>query len=394
MRVWIINPFDNLPHEGYRAQRYWLMCKGFAAAGDEVVFWTSDFSHASKRKRELRREIDAPGVTLRLVPTLPYRANIGLARIASHWKLARTWLRMAREEASRNGAPTIVVASLPPLGLCRAAMEFSRGCGAFFAADIMDAWPETFERVAPRALLAPLRAVAREIYRGADAIGGVAARYIELAKSHGARAPSICSYHGIELAGDALTRLASLRDERAAARGAPLKLAYIGAMGASYDLETVVDAIASPGETATLELAGSGPKEEALRRRAASCPRIHFHGYLDAPAVEALLARAEIGLVPMFPESCVGIPYKLADYAAAGLRIAECLGGETQRIVAAHSAGEHYAAGDAASFAAALAKLKTPAAEWDPCAFAQVFDSRRIMADYVAFCHDLARTPR
>ena len=27
MVVWIQNPFDNLPAEGYRKQRYWLVCE-------------------------------------------------------------------------------------------------------------------------------------------------------------------------------------------------------------------------------------------------------------------------------------------------------------------------------------------------------------------------------
>ena len=51
MTVWIVNPFDNLPLEGYRPQRYWLMAQAFAAAGHDVVYWTSDFSHANKAPR-------------------------------------------------------------------------------------------------------------------------------------------------------------------------------------------------------------------------------------------------------------------------------------------------------------------------------------------------------
>ena len=46
MTVWIQNPFDNLPQEGFRKQRYWLMAEAFVRAGHDVVYWTSDFSHA------------------------------------------------------------------------------------------------------------------------------------------------------------------------------------------------------------------------------------------------------------------------------------------------------------------------------------------------------------
>ena len=51
MTVWIQNPFDNLPCEGYRKQRYWLMAEAFARAGHSVVLWTSDFSHGAKAPR-------------------------------------------------------------------------------------------------------------------------------------------------------------------------------------------------------------------------------------------------------------------------------------------------------------------------------------------------------
>ena len=48
MNIWIINPFDNLPVEGYRPQRYWLMSEAFARAGHAVTLWTQDWSHARK----------------------------------------------------------------------------------------------------------------------------------------------------------------------------------------------------------------------------------------------------------------------------------------------------------------------------------------------------------
>ena len=58
MAVWIVNPFDNLPTEGNRPQRYWLMGRAFAKAGHKVVLWSSDFSHATKAKRKFVRECD------------------------------------------------------------------------------------------------------------------------------------------------------------------------------------------------------------------------------------------------------------------------------------------------------------------------------------------------
>ena len=99
MTFWIVNPFDNLPPEGLRPQRYWLMARAFAQAGHTVVYWSADFSHAYKRVRDVaalagRHE----GFELRLVHEPPYPKNICLRRLWSHWRFARNWLAAARAE--------------------------------------------------------------------------------------------------------------------------------------------------------------------------------------------------------------------------------------------------------------------------------------------------------
>ena len=53
MKVWIECPFDNLPEEGYRKQRYRLMAEAFLSEGHEVVYWTTDFNHGTKARRRI-----------------------------------------------------------------------------------------------------------------------------------------------------------------------------------------------------------------------------------------------------------------------------------------------------------------------------------------------------
>ena len=162
MKVWLINPFDNIPMEGYRPQRYWLMGRAFRRAGHEVVYWTSDFSHATKRKRELVASAD-DDIAVEMLETQPYPRNVCLSRIRSHRRLAREWTRRAEAEEDK---PDVIIASMPPLGLCDAARKFAVRCGALFIADVQDAWPETFERILPGFVfsLLGLRRIARRIY--------------------------------------------------------------------------------------------------------------------------------------------------------------------------------------------------------------------------------------
>ena len=165
-----------------------------------------------------------------------------------------------------------------------------------------------------------------------------------------------------------------------------IRIAYIGNMSLSYDLATAVDAVKEDAEL-SLDLAGSGPDEAALRERAAGCDRICFHGYLGDAELRALLTDADVGLVPMFDDSCVGVPYKLADYAAAGLPVASSLHGETAELLSQHEAGVTYPAKDAAALRAAVRAAVTKR-EGAP-ALARIFDAGKLYDGYVAFAASL-----
>ena len=389
MMVWIVNPFDNLPLEGYRPQRYWLLSQAFAAAGHDVVYWTSDFSHANKAPRVVDDPSKWPdgypslsngAVTVKLVPTPPYAKNVSFARIRSHRALARNWLACAVCETRR---PDLVIASLPPLRLPRVAKAYADSVGAKFVVDIMDDWPGTFYRLLPRGLrwMGPLflsgaRRTARYLYAHADLVTGCADRYGELARAAGAR-DFFRAYHGIDM--DTACRPAL----HVPAKGG-LSLLYLGNLGRTYDLPTVLAAVERLPDV-TLDVAGAGAQEGLLK--ACRSARVRFHGYCGAEKMSALLAHADVGLVPMAPESCVGIPYKLADYARAGLAIASSLGGESGVLLARYGAGEAYADGDVGALVDAIGKLRGRLDEAKAASRRMAeaeFDACRIYADYVA----------
>ena len=71
-----------------------------------------------------------------------------------------------------------------------------------------------------------------------------------------------------------------------------------------------------------------------------------------------MLARCDVGVIPMREDSFVGIPNKLAEYAAAGLRIVSSLRGETEELLKRYGCGLTYQAGSAESFAAAVMKAR------------------------------------
>ena len=383
MVVWIQNPFDNLPAEGYRKQRYWLMCEAFARAGWKVVFWTSSFSHAKKMTRDqgsgIRDRgsgIRDQGIEVRFIPTLPYPKNVCLARIQSHRAYAKEWLRLALDNRTieQSNNPALIITSTPTLSAAAAALTIGRALGSKVVVDVMDAWPETFERLAPKGLrwltkpfLAGMYQMARQIYREADLVTGVCERYRELT----GRDDYYLAYHGIERA-----QGSGLRDQwRFAGATRKIRLVYAGNLGKTYDLATVVKAVETNVDF-ELDVAGFGEFECA-------CPRVRFHGLLSASDLQALLGRCDIGIVPMRPDSWVGVPYKFCDYSQAGLAIVSSLGGESSAMLERYRCGATYHAGDVASLVAAIRKVMTFERGTSRTMCETEFDAVKIYDEYV-----------
>lgn len=340
MIVWIHSPFDNLPHEGFRTQRYWLMAEAFAAAGDTVIYWTSDFNHGTKAPRRLSPYVSS--VTLRTIPTPAYRANVSLRRVYSHLVYARR-LKKAIAAAPK---PDLIVSAVPTLGAASVLLDFARACGARFVADIQDAWPETFGRLGlPKVFLLPLYRTAKRLYRTADRVIGVSERYRAIAEREDYRVYP----HGI------------LSSPSPSPSSSPSlsTLLYLGNLGAGYDLKTVLEALVAESSL-TLEIAGRGPQESALRREIETLglgERVRFHGYLSADALGELASRCAVGVIPMRDDSWVGLPYKLGDYLAAGLPVLSSLHGECGELLTREGLGAVYDFGSPTSLLKALKSI-------------------------------------
>jgi glycosyltransferase involved in cell wall biosynthesis len=174
----------------------------------------------------------------------------------------------------------------------------------------------------------------------------------------------------------------------------PLKIAYIGALERSYDLKTAIRAVhelntqghescpTKPGEARVeLHIAGAGTCEESLKAFAqslsspgrpagatqpgatcedpkkkipplsplspSSLPLVTtFHGNLNRDDLRAFLASCHLGLIPMRQDSYVGMPYKVADYCAAGLPVISSLDGECRQLLDTKNAGSFYEPGN------------------------------------------------
>ncbi len=377
MNIWIVNPFDDLPDEAGRPLRYWQLSRTLTAQGHAVVWWSSDFSHRLKSYRSgTVRTMD--GFQVRLVHVPAYQRNVGLARLRNHRLFGSKWEAMARRAVASGevARPDRIIVSMPPIETAKHAFRLREIWGGPVVVDVQDAWPETFLRLipGPRWLGRMLGSVcfatqfraARCAYRGADRISACAQTYLDLAVLRGATAPTLICCHGTRLG-------VSVEDREFPERfreDNPLRLLHVGAMGRSYDLATVVAAVARlhrAGCPISLHLVGQEPSGCRLRRIArwhgvpisddAERVGVHFHGYLKGVDLRAWLLKAHVGLVAMDPGTLVGIPNKLVDYCAAGLPVLSCLGGETAQLLDRYHAGIQYGFRDVTSLSQVLTRI-------------------------------------
>ena len=393
LSVWLVNPFDDIPGEGLPPLRYWTLARVLAARGHDVIWWTATWSHRRKAIRSAPLGIrEDEGFAVRLVAVRPYEKNVSLARIGSHRDFGKTFERLANESVSSGQLerPDIILASLPPLDSPEAAARFAKKLDATFVLDLMDVWPETFDRLLPgpgflKRLIAPFMLGGmlkrrQALVAAADAVSAATQTYADavLRDAPDALPRHVCYVGAYPQEFPSPPRLMNHvpeagSDESATPEQAPLECVYAGTLEAGQDLDVLAGAarqLSASGVRATIHVAGTGAGEAGLRRAAAagtgSC-RLEVHGLLPRQAYVNLLARCDLGLVCVKPESMVAVPYKACDYAAAGLAIVNSLPGELQRLIDEHAAGVAYTAGDAASLARAIAGFVTDPSRLTAC---------------------------
>jgi glycosyltransferase involved in cell wall biosynthesis len=400
--VWIFNPFDDIPGEG-KPQRYWSLASELSKQGHEVVWWSSAFSHRRKLRRELPLDAESLQFTLRLIECEAYSKNISLGRIYNHQQWGKQLVQDALLAVDRSELrpPDLIIASMPPMEGPIAALALRAHFKCRIVTDVMDAWPETLLQAVPkwahglgRLALLPYTRMLRRACSEADAVSAQSKAFSSFAKKHGATGDIHVCYLGAErvarregdcpqplktealsAAGlDAVSSSYSTHGTQSASNNqqpSKLRLLYLGSMGSSYDLDTLVSAwgeLLKQGNSLELHFAGEGEKLEQLKSETVDCPvgSVCFHGFLQEHALADLLSSCDVGIIPMFIESGVALPYKAGDYLAAGLTIINSLDGELKELLDAFNCGIFYEAGDVSSLVRAMSHyIELPAVEME-----------------------------
>lgn len=371
MHIWIVNPYGNLPGEGWSPYRSTFLAEALAKNGHEVTWWVSNFEHRSKKVRP-----DAPnditisrGFKLRVIPSTPYQGNISIDRIRYERIFMRAVLQRIRFGGDRAD---VVILGEPALFNSDISKHIAPAAHARLIIDVLDLWPELLAIALPtwlrrwhRQILAPLYWRRARFLRRADGFLAASTDYLALAQECAPGCPGEVVYWGFDLEKFQLARSALIA---LPLDGLPIKslgeiwAIYAGTLGENYDLPTILrcaERIQELGHPIRILLAGDGPLRPLVEAtiREKKLHSITYLGRLDVDVLCRLYAQCDLALSTYVANSTVSMPIKAYDYFAAGLPQVNSLGRDLGELIRRHQLGLQYEPGNPESLLAALVTL-------------------------------------
>jgi glycosyltransferase involved in cell wall biosynthesis len=354
-KVLIVAPFTILPGEkGFNRFRY--IAEELALLGHEVELVTSNYSHAEKR---FRHPEDSKGLgsslsyKLTLIEERGYSRNVGLARIRSHRAFERNLgFYLQRREPRAD----VVYAAYPLMGAAHLAGSYAKRLGIPFILDIQDIWPESINSVLKlpdpwlKLLLLPFSAYANHVYKLADYIVGVSDTYVARGKAVNRTAKA---YHCLFIGADqAYFDACAGREVDVNKPIGQFWITYIGTLSHSYDIETVIRAVALLARTGygdmVFNIFGSGPHEARFRQLAEQLQApVRFMGHQSYEDMVPYLVRSDVAANAISRGARASVTNKIGDFLFAGLpMINSCESKEVMKLVTDSSIGFNYKPGD------------------------------------------------
>lgn len=354
----VVNQHAIVPSDG-GGSRHFDLGTALAHLGWDVQIVASDFHFQHRRYvrrrgwRERRVIVEGvSGIRVAWLWAAPYSAN--------NWRRAINWLSFGIEVCChRINKPDLVIGSSPQLLAAAAAWVMATRLSSSFVLEIRDLWPESLEAVTNRRGLFYwiLRAVARFLYRRADAVIVLARGVADVLAAQGVPRERVWLIpNGV--APDAFASLK--RPERTS-----LTLLYAGAVGPANGLDVVLDAADRLRSEVDIRflLVGDGPAKDALVQVAEDrhLRNIEFRPPVPRSKLPELFATADAGLMVLkdAPLFRFGVsPNKLFDYLGAGLPVVCNVAGEVAELLAEAGAGEQAADASGAALADAILRLR------------------------------------
>lgn len=301
--------------------RFNYLARLLSNIGYNVELITSRFSHVKKKKRTTDLHSQAQ-YTVTYIDEPPYKKNISLKRFWSHFIMSKN----LKKYLKKRKKPDVIYCAVPSLDVGNVTAKYAKLNNIRLIIDIQDLWPEAFEMVFNVPVISnvfffPMKMKARQIYKNANEIVAVSNTYGKVVNKFDKKYH--CVYLGTDLSSfDYYTKL----DKYLSKCDTEIWIAYIGTLGASYDISLVLNALEILKErninNIKFIIMGDGPSKSKFSTEAENKSlNVVFTGRLEYKKMVATLKLCDIAVNPIKKRSAGSIINKVADYAAAGLPV-------------------------------------------------------------------------
>lgn len=253
----------------------------------------------------------------------------------------------------------------PPLFLGVSGWLLGKTCRAKWIFNVSDLWPESAERlgvIGQGPALDLAYGLEARCYRAAWL---VTAQSREIAESVESRFPGVPTWHlpnGVD--SDAFSPELRDRETRAwlgAASSEDCIAVYAGLHGIAQGLDLVLRAADLLRDETRLRIVfiGDGPEKQKLMAMAAALalPNVRFEKAVDGGRVPAIMAAADVSLIPLKSALPGAVPSKVYEAMSSGAAVMMVAENEPAAIVRQSNAGLVSGFGDPAALAAGLRRL-------------------------------------
>lgn len=291
----------------------------------DVSLITSDYSHRNKNVR-----LSSTDSNIIYLHEPPYKKNICLKRFYSHYIFGKELSKYLKNIEK----PKVIYCSVPSLDAGYTVAKYANKNNIPLIIDIQDLWPEAFQMVFNFPIISnlifyPLKRRARYIYSKANYIIAVSETYKKLGlKFNKDKTKGLSVFLGTDLKKlDFALNEITMPDFKK--NDEEIWIGYLGTLGSSYDLDTVLKAVKKVQITkknVKLIVLGDGPLEGKFKQHARDLNvNSIFLGrkeYLDAMYI---LSKCDIAVNPLVKGAAQSIINKVGDYAALGLPVINSL---------------------------------------------------------------------
>jgi glycosyltransferase involved in cell wall biosynthesis len=337
-----------------------LMASACHAAGHSVTWVTSSFSHTQKSFRQVPGELTfIPEFNIVFLRALGYQKNISVQRYLDDRALVQSFVRFTEETVTH---PDLIIASMPSVGLARAAVNFANEAMIPVIVDIRDLYPDVFSSYAPpilrgaiRLASLPMRKSVKRLLKKSDAIMSISADFLEWGKKLSDSSDKKSFY--VPMAYPSLESSENnsqlLRDKYISLSNEyKLKLIFIGTLSRSFDFATLFE-VAKKCDvlnlSASFTFCGTGYQSDFVEKNCKELRNCSFLGWVDSAAIASLLDICDVGIAPYINVDNFkkNLPNKPIEYLSGGMAVVTSLQeGPLVDIIEGNNVGSCYSNAD------------------------------------------------